>query len=566
MAVMGASTDRLVRRSRLGRRRVGYALAPVGVALISLSIAAVNRWAHIPNISILYLLVILALASTVGRGPAVVAALLAFLAYDFFFTEPLYTFTIRDPQEWLALLVFLFTAAVAGQLAAALRERAEEARRREEENAALYRSLNQALAARATEAQRREQISATLYELGAQSRALIAKPEPDRFLAALAIRVVAIFGVQSCAILLPTTTGQLRVQSSHVADGGSLEPPDRNEEGLADWAFRSEHAAESTRYQHILLVPLQARRRCLGLLRVAQADERQLGDADVELLTTFAAQAALALEQARLEREAVRAEVLARSDRLKDALLSSVSHDLRTPLASIRAAAGSLLQDDIEWDAETRREFAAAIDEEAARLNRLVGALLDMSRIEAGALRARKAFYPLDELMRAAVARLAPLAGGRPIAIDTPPDLPPVPLDPVQIDQVLANLLENALKYAPVDTPIAVAAMVRPAPDGAGDEVVVGVADRGPGIAPADREGVFARFHRLPQHERLPGSGLGLAITRGFVEAHGGRIWVEEGPGGGARFVFSLPLPTSPEPSDRCRADAVVGAGAGIGA
>lgn len=563
---MGMLTDTLARRSRMERRCLGYALAPVGVALISLTIAAVNLWAHIPNISILYLLIILALASTVGRSPAVIAALLAFLAYDFFFVEPIYTFTIRDPQEWLALLVFLFTAAVAGQLAAALRERAEEARRREADNAALYRSLNQALEARATEAQRREQISATLYELGVQSRALVAKPEPDRFLAALAARVVSIFGVRSCAILLPTSAGRLQVHSSYVADGGSLEPLDRNEEGLADWTFRSERATEASRYRHILLVLLQARHRRLGLLRVEQADERQLGDTDVELLTTFAAQAALALEQARLEREAVRAEVLARSDRLKDALLSSVSHDLRTPLASIRAAAGSLLQDDIEWDPETRREFAAAIDEEAARLNRLVGALLDMSRIEAGALRARKGLYPLDELLRAAVARLAPLAVSRPIAIDTPADLPPVPLDPVQIDQVLANLLENALKYAPVDTPITVAATVRPASEGAGDEVVVSVADCGPGIAPAERERVFAKFYRLQKHEGLPGSGLGLAITRGFVEAHGGRIWVEAGRGGGARFAFSLPLPLS-EPSVRCSGDgAVVGAGSRVSA
>jgi len=554
-------TDMLARRSRMERRCLGYALAPVGVAVISLAIAAVNLLARIPNISVLYLLIILALASTVGRGPAIIAALLAFLAYDFFFVEPIYTFTIRDPQEWLALLVFLFTAAVTGQLAAALRERAEEARRREADNAALYRSLNQALEARAVEAQRREQISATLYELGVQSRALVARPEPERFLTALAARVVAIFGVRSCAILLPDTAGRLRVQSSHVADGGSLEPLDRNEEGLADWTFRSERAAESARYRHILLVPLQARHRRLGLLRIEQADERQLGDTDVELLTTFAAQAALALEQARLEREAVRAEVLDRADRLKDALLSSVSHDLRTPLASIRAAAGSLLQEDIAWDPEARREFATAIDEEAARLNRLVGALLDMSRIEAGALRARKELYPLDDLIRTAIARLVPLVWDRPVELDVVADLPPVPLDPVQIDQVVANLLENAFKYSPDGTPLAVGIAPGTMPDDGSAAVLVSVADRGPGIAPAERERVFDKFYRLRAYEGVGGSGLGLAIARGLIEAHGGQIWVEGVAGDGARFVFSLPLTDVAGRSDGYGDATVVAAG-----
>ncbi|CAA9583111.1 MAG: Osmosensitive K+ channel histidine kinase KdpD, partial [uncultured Thermomicrobiales bacterium] len=214
------------------------------------------------------------------------------------------------------------------------------------------------------------------------------------------------------------------------------------------------------------------------------------------------------------------------------------SHDLRTPLASIRAAAGSLLQDEIEWDPETRREFAAAIDEEAARLNRLVGNLLDLSRVEGGALHPRKELYPLDALIRAAVERLAGHLAGRRLDIDLPPDLPPVPLDPVQIDQVLTNLLENAIKYTPDGAPIAVMAAV----DGGGDAVIVSVADRGPGIPPAERAQVFDKFYRLRGNAHAAGTGLGLAIARRLVEAHGGRIWVDDHPGGGARFNLSLPL------------------------
>ncbi|HET8630029.1 MAG TPA: ATP-binding protein [Thermomicrobiales bacterium] len=532
-------------RARVARRAqqvwaeapwLGYALAPAGVALVSLVIALIRLRVHIPNISNLYLVVILALASTVGRGPAIFASLLAFFTYDFFFTEPYYTFTIREPAEWLALVVFFLVAVVAGQLTAALRARAEEARRRERDNAALYRSLNQALEARAAEAQRRERITATLYEL---SRALATKQEPDQLLDAIAARVVAVLGVRSCAILLPDERGRLAVRASAAAGGGPVAPLDRNEEAQVTWLFThvGEHRLRPSRYRQFLHVPLDTGERRLGVLRVeAAARGTPLGDADAQLLATFAAQAALALEQARLAQEAVRAAILARGDELKDALLASVSHDLRTPLAAIRAAAGSLLQEDIEWDPETRREFAATIDEEAARLNRLVGALLDMSRLEAGALRARTGLYPLDDLVRPVVARLAPRAADRPIAVDLPADLPPVPLDPVQIDQVLTNLLENALKYSPAGTPIAVTATRE------GGAMVVRVADRGPGIPRHERAHVFDKFYRLRAAAPGAGSGLGLAIARGLVEAHGGHIWVEDTPGGGATFAFALPL------------------------
>ena len=501
----------LAQRSRTAQVRLGYALALAGTALVSLLIAGIRAYAHIPNLSLLYLFVVLALASTIGRRPAVLAAVLAFLAYNFLFVEPRYTFTIHDPHQWLALLVFLVTALVAGQLTAALREQAEEARRR-------------------------EQIAAMLYDL---SRALVTKQEPERLLEAVAERVVAVFGARSCAILLPDEAGRLRVRVGRAAAGGAVLPLTPGEETFVNRTFTDRHGPDAERHGAVLYVPLHTGDRRLGVLRVEERGGAVLpDDGDRRLLATFAAQAALALEQARLVREEGRAEVLARADAAKDALLSSVSHDLRTPLAAIRAAAGSLLEA-IDWDPETRREFAAAIDEEAQRLNRLVGALLEMSRIDAGALQSRKEFYPLDDLIRAALARAAPLAEAtdRRLAAELPERLPPVPLDPVQLELVLDNLLDNALKYTPPGTPITVTAGV------AGGEVVVGVADRGPGIAPADRARVFEKFQRLAPDGPAPGSGLGLAIARGLIEAHGGRIWVEAGPGGGARFRFTLPLP-----------------------
>jgi two-component system, OmpR family, sensor histidine kinase KdpD len=528
------------------RAPMGYLAVPLSVALITGLIAGLQTAFGLPNSSILYLLAVLALASTVGGRPAVLAACLAFLADNFFFVEPRYTFAIHDPEQWITLVVFLIVAVVAGQLTAALRTRAVEAQRREAMSVALFNSLNLALEARAAEAQRREHITATLYEL---SRALVAGQAPDALLLAITERIVMLLPVRVCAVLLPDEQGLLRVRVTHLARGAELAVIDRNEAAIHAWLAAQPQAAGGTaRYGRQMLVPLRAGERLIGLLRVegdtAANNGAGLDDDERRLLETFAAQAALALEQARLAREALRAEILTRADALKDTLLTSVSHDLRTPLAAIRAAAGSLLQEDIAWDAEARHEFAAAIDDEAARLNRLVGNLLDMSRIDAGVLVARKELYPLDALLRAAVARhqYAPELA---ISLEVAADLPPVPLDPVQIDQVLDNLLDNARKYAPPGTPVTVSALRA----SRGEQILISVADRGPGIPPDERERIFAKFGRLDRDAANQGSGLGLAIARGLVDAHGGRLWVEENPSGGARFVFSLPvtgLPVSP--------------------
>jgi two-component system sensor histidine kinase KdpD len=265
-------------------------------------------------------------------------------------------------------------------------------------------------------------------------------------------------------------------------------------------------------------------------------------DRQERLLRGYLDQIALGIERARLRREEVRAEVLQRTDQLRSALLSSISHDLRTPLASIKAAAGSLQQRDVLWDDEARREFVGAIEREADRLNRLVSNLLDMSRIEAGVLHPDKEWYSLGELIQEVLDRLAPALEGRAVTIMVPPDLPPVPLDYLQIDQVLTNLVENAVHYTEPGTPIEVTV------ERSGGEVLVRVADRGPGIPPQDLERIFDKFYRvgpggLPgAGPRVQGSGLGLAVARGLVEAHGGRIWAANRPGGGAILTFTLPV------------------------
>ncbi len=229
-----------------------------------------------------------------------------------------------------------------------------------------------------------------------------------------------------------------------------------------------------------------------------------------------------------------------RTDALRAALLSSVSHDLRTPLTTIKAAASSLLQEDVQWNDEIRHSFARSIEREADRLDRLVGNLLDMSRIEEGALKPEKEWYSLKALIHDVLGRLQPLLEGRTVRTHLSDDLLLVELDYMQIDQVLTNLIENAVRYTPAKSPIDVSAHVE------GEQVMISVADRGPGIPPADLERVFDKFYRV-LHSQHPagypmGSGLGLAVCKGLVEAHGGRIWMELREGGGLVAFVVLPV------------------------
>jgi len=255
---------------------------------------------------------------------------------------------------------------------------------------------------------------------------------------------------------------------------------------------------------------------------------------------TFLDQASSLIERAHLQRENMHIAVLQRTDALRASLLSSVSHDLRTPLTSIKAAASSLLQEDVSWDEEARRSFARSIEREADRLNRLVSNLLDMSRIEEGALKPEKDWYSLKMLIHEVVERLEPLFEGRTVHTHLPDDLLMVDLDYIQIDQVLTNLLENALRYTPPESPIDIEAHSER------DQVQLAVSDRGPGIPAADLERVFDKFYRVMHGQHSTGhplgSGLGLAVCKGVVEAHGGRIWAQQREGGGLTVCVVLPV------------------------
>jgi two-component system sensor histidine kinase KdpD len=252
-------------------------------------------------------------------------------------------------------------------------------------------------------------------------------------------------------------------------------------------------------------------------------------------LQTFASQSALALERAWLAQAESRARVLEESDRLKTAILSSVSHELRTPLSTIKAAASSLRSREVGWDSPARVELISAIDDEADHLNMLVGNLLDMSRIESGALKPKREWNILPEIVGSVLARMKRLSGEHRLEVDVPESLPLVPVDYVQIEQVFTNLVSNSLKYAPADTIVCIRAHVE------GDSVQVQVSNQGPQVPPEDLERIFDKFYRITAADRVTGTGLGLSICKGIIEAHGGRIWAEN-VSDGLAFKFTLPL------------------------
>ena len=528
-------------------------LAFGGVMLVTGILYLFQLYPRIPNISIVYLLVVLALASTRGRYSSILASLVAFLSFDYFLVPPLFVFTINRVEEWVALFVFLVTAILTSQLAVALRERAEQASRRERETHILYDLVRQT---------NRE-----------------AKPELQlQTIVQVVVDVLSSWGVYDCAILQPDTGGSLHVEASAYQPAKQI-TLSSDEKAIAAWVM--EHGrtmglyddtdlatTTSARFvqrvivrstaagravgRSLRLIPLKLGEKVVGVLRLRvledprrllreeRLEEHAHADAPISFFWTFLDQVTALIERARLQRENLRIEVLQRTDALRAALLSSVSHDLRTPLTSIKAAASSLLQEDVEWDEEERRGFARAIEREADRLNRLVGNLLDMTRIEEGALKPEKEEYSLAALMYDVLGRLKPLMEGRVVHTHLPPDdLLLVDLDYLEIDQVLTNLLENAVRYTPAGSPIEMSAQRE------GGQVKISVADRGPGIPASDLERVFDKFYRVQKGQHQAGypmgTGLGLAVCKGLVEAHGGRIWAQLREGGGLIVFVTLP-------------------------
>jgi two-component system sensor histidine kinase KdpD len=431
-------------------------------------------------IALLYLLPLGLITAFWGFGPGITSALVTFLTFNYFFIPPYYTLTVHHPTDVVILVVFLVVAVVISQLVGRM----------------------QAGLAAATA---REREATQLYEL---STALAGLHDDQTIAQILARQVQAI--LQGEHVELSITGPQ--PFTSHLPAGKSPppQPPD-------------------------LVIPIQAARGVLGEIRLWRAASA-ISSAEKRLVQTFASQGALALERAWLAQAESRARVLEESDRLKSAILSSVSHELRTPLSTIKAAASSLRGNEVSWDSPARTELIEAIDDEADHLNILVGNLLDMSRIESGALKPKREWNILSEIVGSVLVRMRHLAEEHQIEVDVSEDLPLVPVDYVQMEQVFTNLLSNSLKYAPVHTVIHIHAQAE-------DETLihVQVSNQGPQVPAEHLERIFDKFYRITAADRVTGTGLGLSICRGIIEAHGGRIWAENLPDGLA-FNFTLPL------------------------
>ena len=506
-----------------------YLAALAGVAIMSVLIGLVFGTFRVANISMLYLIVVLLAATRLGSGPAIFASIVAFLTFDWFFVPPEHTFTVADPEEWVSLLLFLVTAVITGELAADQRRRAHEAEQREREAILLFDVLR-----------------------------LLGAPGVDAALAAAAERIRAELALSAVGIQL-TVAGRPRSVAIGDDDGRGLLGPLHAASGEILAGGRAPSALERGRPGHWLrvvpparageggiaarrrhILPIHVGKRGVGqLVVVRRRGTRPLGERDSRFLGVVATQLASLAERAELQRDANEAEILRQADELKTALLNAVSHDMRTPLASIKASAGSLRQHDVIWTDADRDEFAQAIEQQADRLDRIVANLLDLSRMEAGALRPQLALHDVGALVEDVLERLREQTARHPTHVSIDPDLPPVSLDYVEIDQVVSNLVENAAKYAPAGTPIDVAARR------VGDAVEIEVADRGPGVPADAAPRLFEPFFRVRRSGDPAGLGLGLAVAKGLVEAHGGRISVRDREGGGARFAFTLPLAPS---------------------
>ena len=457
--------------SRLRFRLAGVGAGVLAVALATGAVEVLDHVAPVLSLGVLYVFAVLPIAIVWGAAYAIPVAIASMLAFNFLFLPPLYTFTLTDEENWVALAVYLVTAVVVGDLAARARSRAAEAEQRERESSLLA------------------DIAVELL------RGTRLEDELDR----IEQRTAAVLGVSSVRIDL----------------GGAV----------------SERAGEAPHR-------LTAAGREIGTLYTPEREEAPL-PVQRRLLPALASLLAVTLERERLSEKALEAEALKRSDTMKTAVIQAVSHDLRTPLATIEQALDGLESGDLELTEVDRRELLETIRAEHSRLKRLVENLLDLSRLQAGAAESSPELWTADELLAQAVVELGE---SERVLVRTRADLPAVRVDATQVQRALVNVLENAVRLSPPAEPVHVRVSATR------KELLIRVTDRGPGIPEEEQPHVFEPFHRVSGQPDQRGAGLGLAIARGFMEANGGRLWVESHAGQGASFVLALPVVELPSP------------------
>jgi two-component system sensor histidine kinase KdpD len=457
----------------LPRRRqlTASVIALIGLPLLTLVLANLRDHVALPGDLLLYLAVVVGVAMVGGTWPGLGAAVAAFLLANWYFTPPLYTFTISDTDNLVALAVFLGLAGAVSWLVGYAARRTTEAARGRAEAATLVRLAGALLTEQDPLVEVIGQLRST-FEL--QGVSLLRRDGPDDWQA--------------------------------VARTGER-PPERPEDAT-DAVFLDEDT----------------------VVAIAGAGH---GEEDRQILRAFTDQLAVALHSRQLQLEAATAETLAQANELRTALLRAVSHDLRTPLASIKASVTTLLAEDLQLEPDSTKELLTTIDEEADRLNNLIGNLLDMSRLQSGTFELIMRDVGIDEVVAQALASLGERAAG--VITEVPESLPRIHTDAALLERAVANVVDNAVNFSPPGQPLRVQAEVL------GHTVELRIIDRGPGIRPEQRELVFQPFQRLGDQHAGTGVGLGLAVARGFVDALGGELVVDDTPGGGATIVFAFP-------------------------
>jgi two-component system sensor histidine kinase KdpD len=510
-----------------GERRSGprayWGAVAIGACVTAIASALLGRL-DLTNLAMLYLLGVVFAAARLGRGPAVLLSFLSVAAFDFFFVPPRLSFSVTDTQYLLTFAGIFLTALVISHLTSTLRRQARIATLRERRTSAMY-AMTRELGAALTAAQ--------IIEIGTR-------------------HVGDIFQAR-VAILLPDGADRLRQKVGQIDPTATQSAPSLDLD-IAQWVYDQQKPAgrgtDTLPATDALYLPLKAPMRTRGVLALAAAHaEELLVPEQQRMLDTFAAQIALAIERVHYVEIAQDALVSMESERLRNSLLSAISHDLRTPLTAIVGFASMLAEQDGVVPPHTSGELVEAIHEEALRMTGLVTNLLDMARLQAGGVKLNRQWSMLEEAIGAALRSCRRTLAARPLRIHVPPELPLLRFDAVLMERLFANLLENAAKYTPAGTPLTIGAHVEE--DGARRVVKVTLDDEGPGLPAGMETRIFEKFARGEKESAKPGIGLGLAICQAIVNAHGGTIGAENrrggsdgsgGAGGGARFWFSLPI------------------------
>lgn len=464
------------------------------------------------NLIMVYLLGVVVVAARYGRGPSVLSSFLSVLLFDFCFVPPRFSFAVSDTQYLITFAGMLLVALVISSMTVSIRHQAKIAGHRERRISSLY----------------------------AMSRELAATRGEENIVRIAVKHVAEVFEAQA-VVLLPNEVGRIVYPVSE----GSAQSCHGSDLSVAQWVYDHEHMAgqgtDTLPGGEVVYLPLKASAGMIGVLAILPLNPARLALPEQQrLLETFVSQISLALERVKLAAETHSAQIKMETEQLRNSLLSAISHDLRTPLAAIVGASSSLVRDGVRLTSDARHELSLAIYDGATRMAGLANNLLDMARLEAGSIMLNRQWQPLEEVVGGALAGLTARMVNHPVSVKLPQNLPLVEIDSLLIERVFVNLLENAVKYTPPGTPIEISAA------SGVNELVVTVSDQGRGIPAGEEKLIFEKFHRAVSEGNQGGAGLGLSICRSIVEAHGGRIWADNLPAGGAAFHFALPLSEPP--------------------